>query len=83
MVKTNYPIQNVLQFKMVSMHSEKPICAPPRLSEVSSNVALQTFVWLAAAVSWSFKEDHRARLGEMRRKMPTKQSQKNSRDIYM
>ena len=24
-----------VQFKMVSMHSEKTICAPPRLSEVS------------------------------------------------
>ena len=24
-----------VQFKMVSMRSEKPICAPPRLSEVS------------------------------------------------
>ena len=23
-----------VQFKMVSMHSEKPICAPPRLSDV-------------------------------------------------
>ena len=33
---------------MVSMRSEKPICAPPRLSEVSPNAAFETipvFVW--------------------------------------
>ena len=31
------------QFKMVSMHSEKPICAPPRLSEVSPTLPLKQF----------------------------------------
>ena len=32
-----------VQFKMVSMCSEKPICAPPRLSEVSSTLPLKRF----------------------------------------
>ena len=32
-----------VQFKMVSMRSEKPICAPPRLSEVSPSSPLKRF----------------------------------------
>ena len=32
------------QFKMVSIRPGKPICVPPRLSEVSSNVAFETVV---------------------------------------
>ena len=32
-----------VQFKMVSMHSEKPICAPPHLSEVSPALPLKRF----------------------------------------
>ena len=31
-----------VQFKMVSTRSEKPICAQPRLSQVSPNVAFET-----------------------------------------
>ena len=31
-----------VQFKRVSMRSEKPICAPPHLSEMSPNVAFET-----------------------------------------
>ena len=31
-----------IQFKMASVRSEKPICAPPRLSEFSPNVAFET-----------------------------------------
>ena len=34
---------NSVQFKMVSMRSEKPICAPPRLSEVSPTLPLKQF----------------------------------------
>ena len=34
---------NSIQFKMVSMRSEKPICAPPRLSEVSPTLPLKRF----------------------------------------
>ena len=32
-----------VQFKMVSMRSEKPMCAPPRLSEVSPTLPLKQF----------------------------------------
>ena len=49
-----------IQFKMASVRSEKPICAPPSLSEFSPNVAFETdamFVWLITAFSRSFKED--------------------------
>ena len=49
-----------VHFQVVSMHSENPICAPPRLSEVSPNVAFETvpmFVWLTMALSRPFKED--------------------------
>ena len=35
--------ENSLQFKMVCMRLEKPICAPPRLSEVSSMSPLKRF----------------------------------------
>ena len=31
-----------VQFEMISVHSGKPICAPPRLSEVSPNIAFET-----------------------------------------
>ena len=34
---------NPVQFKMVSMRSEKPICAPPPLSEVSPMLPLKQF----------------------------------------
>ena len=34
-----------VQFKVVSMRSEKPICAPPRLSEVSPMLLLKQFRW--------------------------------------
>ena len=34
---------NSVQFKMVSMRSEKPVCAPPSLSEVSPTLPLKRF----------------------------------------
>ena len=43
-----------VQFTVVSMRSEKPICAPPRLSEVSPTLLLKRFpmfVWLTMALS--------------------------------
>ena len=46
------------------MRSEKPICAPPCLSEVSPTVAFETvpmFVWLTMALSHPFKEDRLAK----------------------
>ena len=50
-----------VQFRMVSMRSEKPICAPPRLSEVSPTLALKgfhpMFVGLTMALSRPFKDD--------------------------
>ena len=33
----------LVQFKMVSMRSERPICAPPRLSEVPPTMPLKRF----------------------------------------
>ena len=45
---------------MVSMRSEKPICAPSGMSDVSPNVASEAvpmFVWLTMALSRPFKED--------------------------
>ena len=45
---------------MVSMHSQMPIYAPPRLSEVSPTLSLkrsQCFVWLTMTLSRPFKED--------------------------
>ena len=49
---------------LVSMHSEKPICAPTRLLEVLPHVAFETVprsVWLALPLSRSFKaRDRRA-----------------------
>ena len=36
-----------VQFKMVSMCSEKPICAPPHLSEVSPTLPLKWFQCLS------------------------------------
>ena len=36
-----------VQFKMVSMRSEMPICAPPRLSEVSPTLPLKRFQCLS------------------------------------
>ena len=47
-----------LQFKMVSMRSGRPICAPPRLSGDSPNVALETvpmLVWFTMALSRPLK----------------------------
>ena len=38
-----YPQFSSVQLKMVSMRSEKPICAPPRLSEVSPTLPLKRF----------------------------------------
>ena len=40
-----------VQFKMVSIRSEKPICAPPCLSDVSPNVAFGTVQGAEIAVS--------------------------------
>ena len=48
------------QLKMIFIRSEKPICAPPSLSEVSPTSPLkrfQLFVWLAVALSRPFKKD--------------------------
>ena len=45
---------------MVSLHSKKPRCTPPCLSEVPPNVAFETgqvFVCLTLALSRPFKED--------------------------
>ena len=52
-----------VQFRMVSVRSEKPICTPPRLSEVPPTLPLkrlQCFVSLTMALSRPFKEDHPA-----------------------
>ena len=49
---------SLIQFNMVAMRSEKPICAPPRASEVSRNFSFETvpmFVRLTMAVSRPFK----------------------------
>ena len=43
-----------LQFKMVSMHSEKPICTPPRLSEVSPMSPLK---WFQCSSDWRWWSD--------------------------
>jgi len=49
-------ILSSVQFKMVSMHSEKPMCAPPHPSELSPSIAFQTVplswmeVWCAENV---------------------------------
>ena len=40
-----------VQFNMVSTCSEKPIWAPPRLSEVSPMLHMKRFVWLTMALS--------------------------------
>ena len=40
---TSLPVVASVQFKMVSMRSEKPVCAPPLLSEVSPTLPLKQF----------------------------------------
>ena len=37
------PVNSSVQFKVVSMRSQKPICAPPRLSDVSSTLPFKQF----------------------------------------
>ena len=53
-----------VQFKMVSVRSEKPICAPPSSrSFLTGTVAVETvpvFVWLTMALSPLFKKDRLA-----------------------
>ena len=53
-----------VQFKMVSMRSEKPICAPPLLSDVSPTAPLKRFFQcssvLTMALSRPVKEDRLA-----------------------
>ena len=52
--------QSSVQFKMVSVRSEKPISAPPRLSEVSTMSPFKTvpmFVWLTMTLSRPLRED--------------------------
>ena len=49
-----------VQFKMVSLHSEKPICIPPHLASLRSfpNLAFEMvpmFVWLTMAFSRPFQ----------------------------
>ena len=49
-----------VQFTMVSMRLEKPICAPPRFSDIFPSVAFETVpmcIWLTMALSRPFKED--------------------------
>ena len=57
-----------VQFKVVSMRSEKPICVPPRFSEISSTLPLKVpiFVWLTMAFFRPFKEDRPAPVSSRR-----------------
>ena len=52
-----------VQFKMVSIRLEKPICAPPPSLRSFPNFAFETvpvFVWLTMALACPSKEDHLA-----------------------
>ena len=40
---TRLPLSSTVQFKVVPMRSEKSICVPPRLSEVSPTLPLKRF----------------------------------------
>ena len=53
---TGSPQFSSVQFKVISMHSEKPICAPPRLSEIVPMSPVPMFVRLSVpALSRPFK----------------------------
>ena len=42
-ILSSWVFNEIVQFKMVSKRSEEPICAPPRLSELSPTVSLKQF----------------------------------------